>query len=162
MQIAKNPLSKKLSQIFGSKHNKEFKNRVYEIRRKLEEKYPSEGKCELTDGSIKNWIAQSKDNEKLPHRWPSIANLVKLADVLEIEFWDFFIDREQYLNLQKINPTQKRIIEKVLVLEKLDLLVSAERAIDDQITIQGLQKEKVSQKNEIPSHAILNSVVDKN
>ncbi len=134
MKVAQNPLSKNLAKIFGSKYNNGFKKKVNEIKENLKIKQPDE--------SIKNWILQKKGNEKLAHRWPSIALLIELADALEMEVWDFFIEQEHCLNLQTISPIKKRMIKKILALEDADRLTSAERAINDQLRIEELEKEK--------------------
>lgn len=162
MKIAQNPLSKNLAKIFGNKHNKEFKDKANEVIKKIELKCSKDDECKLTEGSIKNWIMPQKENEKLSYRWPSMAILIKLANALEIELWDFFIDHDQCLDLQTISPVKKRIIEKILILKETDRLISAERAINDQLEIENLRKSKAPSDRVPEKDVFINSTDKKN
>ena len=111
MKIADNPLSRNLSKRLGTKFNDEFKDKTKSIREKIREKFPDSTEAdELTDGSIKNWLIEGK-RKGIPHRLPKLANLIKIAEVLEIDFWDLFVNEEKWLNRESLSGKQKRIIE---------------------------------------------------
>jgi len=146
MKIAENTLSKNLANIFGHKFNDSFKKEADQVIEKIKKKYSSdEDSYKLSPETIKFWITADPQKNEVPFRYPTLAHLVKIADVLEIDLGDLFIDKDKYLKISNLSLQKKRIIEKLLELQDEDLVSNAE----SHMIFQGeLQKYRDQQKKQ--------------
>ena len=138
MKIADNTISRNLVKIFGDKFNQKFKDKFNQIIKEVRNRYPEEN-FELKPEAMKGWINPDPKNDKIPYRLPTLAHLIKIAIVLEIDWIDLFIEKDRYLDLNSVYPLTAKLLQKIINLDEkqvkgindiVDLFIEKDRYLD--------------------------------
>ncbi len=145
MDVANNPLSKNLADIFGDKFNDSFKKSFHKIKDKIHAKYPA-FKFE-NPMSVRNWIIRKEDNPTLPLRSPSLKFLLILSDSLSIPLWKLFTDKSIKDSISTdCLEIQKNIINNLFDIHDIGVLLKIQKYVQTQITLADLEKNAIPSK----------------
>lgn len=130
MRVADNPLSRNLRSIFGDRFNKDFKRKVLAMD------------LNLSPSTVKNWIAQSRENPRLPHRLPHLATVLQIANKLNLDLWNLFQDPVA----ESIQEKETNVlVSKILKIKNKDLLHTVEQTADLALKLQNMEQNKTNQ-----------------
>lgn len=152
--IADTPLAQNLAYLFkhpDSNHPyrhslKGFEQELQNLSEEIKKRYPDDKRGHMKPSSIKAIIVGRRD--------PKLSSVKKIAVAyydlygIEIDHFDLFVNKNNWINMSEINPRHKEICDKMKKIKNEITLTAIESLVDMGILKEeeALKREKLEEK----------------